>query len=580
MRKIALLCLLVVGVFLFDLSVWAWGTDVLVFDGPVTCFDADYSSDGTMYVVFQRADPDWPICYASSSDHGRIWEYHGSVVNVGHRLERIRALVGEYQDWPALYVFYVHLGLPTMTRFLLGGSLAFESVTIRPLVSHVYDFDVAMASEVSGPGEDSAGFPGDHSSELPILFAFRRHDATLIHFFRSRDGGTTWEEVHTIDDVRTYGRSVGLALVWGPPSTFFYVWKRLDPDLSGCDDPIEDDHCYTAYWGENRLNGDPSGYWREGWVIQPAVYYEDGDYCAWAEIPNDYYDPQLAMSFDTSQPTIWSVFNEQRITQHFVYTEETGWETGPEATGIPDKYVSDVEPYRALGNPNINYVDARRNEDGDAPNNCIMWSWSQVNREHLWRTARHWSYEDRCINDHDTNIMTPGFGSQLIYSPGSEIGGAGIVYLGFTMDDGPPEPGLYFDAPWFHRVIRFDSLAEPCSSFMTLDSEPSEHPMTYVPEPGSRSISSDVVATPICTAASSHELDVSWSATGLGASISVSIQIADSLKVLAVFETDQPEGTHRFLLDRPAGGPVTVTIRITDSTGTTMEAKSITLSPC
>jgi hypothetical protein len=568
---------LVVGGFLVDFSAWAWGNDVLVFDGPVTCFDADYSSDGTMYVVFQRADPTWPICYASSSDHGRTWEYHGSVVNVGQRLEKIRVLVGEYQDWPALYVFYVRLGLPRMTRLLLGGSLAFESVTIRPLVSDVYDFDVAMASEVPGPWGDIGGFPGEHSYELPILVAFRRHDATLIHFYRSRDGGTTWEEVHTIDDVRTYGRSAGLALAWGPPSTFFYVWKRLDLELGACDDPVEDDSCYTAYWGENRLNGDPSGSWREGWVIQPGVYHEDYDYWDYAERPHNYYDPQLALSFDTSQPTVWAVFNQTVYTEHYVFIEGRHWDMNLETTPFPDLYVSDIEPYRVPGNPYVNLVQVEKNRDGDTPNNCIRWQWAMTSEP----TSLHWAHDDWCINDHDTNIVTPGFGPQLIYSPGSEIGGAGIVYLGFTMDDGPPEPGLYFDAPWFRSPISpFESPAEPYSSFETLDSEPSEHPMTYVPEPGSRDIWFNVAETAVCRGTTSHELEVSWSATGWGVSISVSIQIADSLKVLAVFETDQPEGTHRFLLDRPAGGPITVTVRATDSAGTTMKAKSITLSPC
>ena len=579
MRTAILLCLMVAGVFSFGLTSCAWGTDVLVFDGPVTCFDADYSPDGTMYVVFQRAHPDWPICYASSSDHGRTWEYHGSVVDVGHRLEKIRVLVGEYQNWPALHVFYVRLGLPKMTRLRLGDAPSVESVTIESVASHEYDFDVAMASEVPGPWDEISESIGERSYELSILFAFRRDDATVIHFCRSRDGGTTWEDVHTIDDVTTYGRSAGLALAWGPPSTFFYVWKRFAPELVVCDGSPTDDSCYTAYWGRNGFNGNPLSLWREAWVIQPAVYNEDGDYWDYAERPQDYYDPQLAMSFDPSQPTIWSVFNEQRITEHYVYTEETGWEMGPEATGIPDQYVSDVEPYRALGNPNINYVDARRNEDGDAPNNCIMWSWSQANQEHLWRTARHWSYEDRCINDHDTNIMTPGSGPQLIYSPGSEIGGAGIVYLGFTMDDGPPEPALYFDAPWFYPLDVFYGPAEPYP-FESPDSEESEHPMTFVPKPGSRSISFDVVATLICTEASSHELEVSWSATGWDAAISVSIEVADADVVLGAFETDEAEGIHDFLVERPAGGTVTTTVRVAGPSGMMTQARSITLPPC
>ena len=576
MRTIVLLCLLVVGVFLLDLSVWAWGNDVLVFDGPVTCFDADYSPDGTMYVVFQRAHPDWPICYASSSDHGRTWEYHGSAINVGHRLEKIRALVGEYQDWPALYVFYIRSGTPSMTRVVVGDAPTVESVAIATLASHAYDFDVAMASEHVSALEGGAG-PHEPADALPILFAFREAGGDTIHLHRSQNGGMTWREVHTIDDVSTYGGSAGLALAWGPPSTFFYVWKKYKPERSGCDDPPEGDPCYTAYWGWNKLNGNPFSLWAEGWVLEPAGYNEYG-YWSWAHSPVDYYHPQLAMSFNPYQPVIWAVFQElvYNGTVGYFYTEETGWEFHGWGEAIPDRYVSDIEPYRVIGNPYSNYVDVVENSDGDVPNNCICWSWSSAAQP----SQREGEPGSWCINDHDTNIVTPGFGPQLIYSPGSEIGGAGIVYLGFTMDGGPPEPALYFDAPWFHRVIRRDSPAEPWSSFMTLDSEPSEHPMMYVPEPGSRDIWFNVAETAVCRGTTSHELDVSWSATGLGASISVSIQIADSLKVLAIFETDQPEGTHRFLLDRPAGGPITVTVRATDSAGATMKAKSITLSPC
>ena|GEM_PF-2651366 len=575
MRMATLLCLMVAGVFSFGLTSWAWGIDELVFDGPVTCFDADYSPDGTMYVVFQRAQPDWPICYASSSDHGRTWEYHDSGINVGHRLEKIRILVGEYQDWPALYVFYVHLGLPKMARLLLAGSLAFEPVTIRPLVSHGYDFDVAMASEVSGPWDDTAGFPGESTSELPILLAFRRHDATLIHFFRSRDGGTTWEDVHTIDNVRTYGRSAGLALVWGPPSTFFYVWKTYDLDRGGCDGTSENDFCYSAYWGENRLNGDPLGYWREGWVIEPGVYNEDGDYWSPSQAPIDYYDPQLAMSFDLHQPVIWATFHQLIYTEYYSYTEETGWSMDLEADGIPDRHISDIEPYRVIGNPYVNYVHVERNGDEDTPSNCVHWSWSSADHPTYWVEPT----DGRCVNDHDMNIMTPGCGPQLIYSPGSEIGGAGIVYLGFTMDDGPPESALYFDAPWFYPLDIFYGPAEPYP-FESPDSEESEHPMTFVPEPGSRSISFDVVATLICTEASSHELEVSWSATGWDALISVSIEVADVDVVLRAFETDEAEGIHHFLIERPAGGTVTITVRVTGATGMMTQARSIILPAC
>ena len=370
MRTTALLCLLVVGVFLFDLSVWAWGTDVLVFDGPVTCFDADYSSDGTMYVVFQRGYPDWPICYASSSDHGRSWQYRGSVLNVGQQLEKIRALVGEYQGWPALYVFYVRSGTPSMTRVVLGDAPTIESVAIAALASHAYDFDVAIASEHVWALEDGAEWPHEPADALPILFGFREAWGDTIHLHRSQNGGITWQEVYTIDDVSTHGGSAGLALAWGPPSTFLYVWKRFDPELSGCDDPPESYGCYKAYWGWNKLNGNRFSPWTEDWVLKPAGYNEYG-YWSWADRPTDYYDPQLAMSFNPYQPTIWAVFHELIYTEYYVYTEETGWDLHLQAEAIPDRYVSDIEPYRVIGNPYFNYVHVVENSDGDTPNNCI-----------------------------------------------------------------------------------------------------------------------------------------------------------------------------------------------------------------
>ena len=564
-----------IAALFFSLHAFSWGIDELVHDGPVTCFDADYAMDGTMFVVFQKSGGNWPICYASSSDHGHSWDHGGCLLDVGHRLEKVRVLVREYDEQPALYVFYVRNGTPSMTRLVLGDAWSLESRSIYWRASQPFDFDVAMASMLPGWWRRPTDSIGEGQHEFALLFVYRELHEAVIRFLRSVDGGHTWEEVHTIDDAVTYGRSAGLSCTWAPPSTFLCVRKKYKPEQGGCDEPPDDDFCYTAYLARNDING-AAGYWSEAWVIELGWIDEDG-YTHFAHAPMEYQDPQLAMAFDYNHPTIWAMFHEViGRAMSYGWTGDEGWEYYRERGGC----WSDAEAYRVLGNQYVNFAYVRESWEEGQPNNCVEWSWSD--------TGEHRTYcvpNGDCVNDHDTHVVARGVGPQLVYSPGSETGGSGIVYLGYVMEEGSIRPGLYFDAPWFYPVDAFERPGEIYTSDLP-EPETSEHPMTAGPEEirgldiRESILSSRVTvsATSACTPDYSHELTVCWSTDCATAAIRV--EGPDGL--LVEYSPDERTGCETFHIDLPAGGTVTVTFtaRSTFANCQQQEVRTITLPPC
>jgi len=118
MRKVSLVAVLVIGTLIFTLDAFSWGIDALVYDGPVTCFDVDYSTDGKLFVVFQKDElPEYPICCVYSDDRGRTWKELWCLEIADRRLQKLKAFVGEYGGKETVFVFYIdNHDSPSMLR--------------------------------------------------------------------------------------------------------------------------------------------------------------------------------------------------------------------------------------------------------------------------------------------------------------------------------------------------------------------------------------------------------------------------------------------------------------------------------
>ena len=232
MRKVSLVAVLVIGTFIFTLDAFAWGIDALVYDGPVTCFDADYSPDGKLFVVFQKdQSPEYPICCVSSDDRGRTWRELWCLDIADWRLQKLKVFVGEYGGKETVFVFYIdNNDSPSMLR--VQGSESEVPVVDQRQVG-LYrtppaEFDVARSYHtelgIPWPVDPLPELETEGSYKFSIVFMWRDLYAGDVYFFRSIDFGETWDFVHVVMS-DPMGDTAGLAITWGPPDTYYYVYK-------------------------------------------------------------------------------------------------------------------------------------------------------------------------------------------------------------------------------------------------------------------------------------------------------------------------------------------------------------------
>ena len=604
MRRVSLVAMLVIGTLIFTLEAFSWGIDALVYDGPVTCFDVDYSTDGKLFVVFQKdQSPEYPICCVYSDDRGRTWQELWCLDIADWRLQKLKAFVGEYGGKETIFVFYIDSDdSPSMLR--VQGSESEVALVDQGQVGRYRtapaEFDVARSYHV----ELGIPWPLDplpeleESYEFSIVFMWRDLYAGDVYFFRSIDFGETWNFVHVVMS-DPMGDTAGLAITWGPPDTYYYVYKGFcgtfccRSDSSSYDDWRANPGCYAPYWGSGHANGYP-GMWTAGRLVQnPDASDDPSDR---DRTPDNYQTPVLAASFDPDDPALWLAFSDSSWGapggRYWTWSppddEGTGWRFRmPRGGSEPENYIGDIKGYRELGNPYLNMAEVSPEYyDGMTPSEwlCIQWRWESATAS--FDDTRPIMPQVRCANAYNTIPLFSPATPKLLYSPGSDPGGAGIVYLGYELAQDPehseertPRPGLFFDAPWFYPVDVFDSPAEPYP-FEPPDSEESEHPMMYVPEAEPLDAEFDAVATPVCREGASHVIAVTWRVAGSSTGLVVTIEIEGTHGILATYESDAPDGSCLLEVDVPGGGSVTVTVTVRDVAGMFVTARSLSLPPC
>jgi hypothetical protein len=396
---LALLC----GLLPLHAAGATWGGDILVYGGPVACFDVDYTAGGTVYLCVQRGEPPFPIQYYTSADHGYTWNLRYELAAFS-RLTNLRVLVGEPVH---NYVF---------TFFVAPDDSFAHVLRMRSDFSETEEvFPVVPAPQFDAHGFDVARSLGDDYSLLFSGVSGLDQPQQIITLLSSTDYGETWTLRHVLEPGGT-GRAVSAC--WGPPSSYYVAFARpadpgdwLVPEL------------FEIYVAQSTDEGDT-------WVANQVTsdFYED-------------FDPHVAACNDTSFPVIWVAAT--RV-----------WQPGDldlwvHSTPSPDSaQVWTHTPVSTYWYWNEFWGDIKFYKIG--PNRWMNMAWLQADSAGTHASV-HWAYasgadptnwrDDTLISDMPT-CAAPELGPRVVYSPGAPASGGGVVWAGADSVD------LYLDAPW------------------------------------------------------------------------------------------------------------------------------------
>ena len=401
-------CLLL-GIILISLSPLRtygrpWGEDVLIYEGQITCFDVDYTMDGTMYVGFQIDDPPcYTLCFYTSSDHGYTWEARWRTDGFSlERFAKIKILVGE----PAhneIYCFFVQPsdGLPRVSRIPVDFSGMGEILLISDKASDEAGFDAARA------------MGDDYSME----FVFYSASDSTIYACRSTDYGESWD-VGAIGFQAPFA-SQDLSIAWGHPSNYYLACAEMSV-------------------------GDPP----DSAEIALITNFNDGvgSWSSWGPITTNSVrdkNPHVAASNDEMNPAIWIAetylsggVDAQLCVWSLPSPDSLGTDWTPTliSSSLASEHCGDIMSHKEFGNPSVSMAWVY--DDG-----CTMRDvhrmWSGGDDPTKW-------HDDTVINDHMAHPWFSGAAPQIVYSPG--VPGGGVIYAGFGFQN------LYFDAQWITGV--------------------------------------------------------------------------------------------------------------------------------
>jgi len=391
-----------------------WANDILIYEGAISCFDVDYTMDGTMYLGFQKDEsPNYPVCFYTSQDHGYTWDLRYETSNPVQRWSKMRILVGEpVHNWffcffiaPAadsnFYVWRIDTSFTGTGEYSLIGEIPIENFDVTRTLEDNYTIYAAFLTGTQ-PWPDDA-----------------------LYIFTSTDYGETWQDDKVLGSLDGFDREFSIA--YGPPSNIYlaagYYWdKTVQDSLEIC------------IW--SKIN--------DSWDAGHRITHNN----------KPEYDPHVAASNDPNNPAIWiadtyqcmsndvdlnvwSVPSPDSISGHWNYTLISG-------TMYMSEYWGDIKSYKEPGNPYVNM--AWIYDDGSSIRD-VHWTWSGGD------DPTHWQ-DDRVINENMAHPWPFGAAPRIVYSPGSPVGGGGVVYAGFGGWN------LYFDAPWVTGVEE-----EPSSEF-------------------------------------------------------------------------------------------------------------------
>jgi len=433
-------CLLAVAlIFGTALAGFAWGNDVLIYDGQVTCFDAaENPYDGTLYVAFQSTEH-FKVFIYESEDGGMTWAPRWQINNV----PRLPRLLVEYSEG-SVHLFFVYDERMSTVILPVSGS---ETHTAMLRDVGVYFIDEEEK------GADPVGFDVAHLFEEPHVWVLanyhHRTDGAVVSY--SLDGGKSWEIL--FGEHHPEEANVDLSVARSP-STVYLV------SISGGDTPEENEIRLTL------LN--THGGWTDwGSSDRADVRLTDNGY-------RD-FDPHIAVSSDPSFPSVWvsAAYAPHGDAHLDMVSSVSGRFDDREVRTIANhpmvsEYWGEMRAWPLAGNRWMN----------------LLWiedTGSFVRIRRAWASGDDpgtWHFDDSTINSHNAMGWPISLAPRLVYSPRYpdqhlSLPGPGIVYAGFgryiagsTYSVGP-QPGqtgdvaqagtgadyyfgngLYFDAFW------------------------------------------------------------------------------------------------------------------------------------
>jgi hypothetical protein len=407
-----------------------WGGDKIIYNGNITCFDVDYTTDGTMYLAFQKDSIDYPLCIYTSSDHGMTWnkEYDSPFLL---RISKMKIIVSE-PEHNYLYLFFAN---PDDNEYPYVGRIASDfSDSFTPLRIDTFSIDATGFDAARSIEDDySMVFVGASPDEIHPEYEH------WLRCYRSLDYGETW-------DYMSYGFSTPsdfrqqFSICWGPPDNYYLAYISTKDPVAPYDNDSSEARIFYSDNGGNSWNW--SLYLTNNSVM-------DGS-------------PHIAASHDTNNPAIWVA--SPRIGSGGTYDLYVNYITHPDsmdiyypsswpstavATSEVPEYWGDIEFQKQPGSPLVNMAWIYDN-GGDTRD--VHWTWSEGNAPQNW-------YDDRVINDSLALPWPPGASPRIIYSPGAAEGGSGVVYAGFAYKN------LYFDAPWISGIEEKDIEEETFSIY-------------------------------------------------------------------------------------------------------------------
>jgi len=160
-----------------------WGRDILIYEGPIKCFDVDAANDaGVMHVAFQKDDPeDAQFHVYRSEDGGMTWVDQG--IRIGYRTAgggwplKDKIKIVNWNEY--LFLFYMSYdGRPVMVKF--QSDFRGDRFSIHPLGS---------------AGGDPLGFDAAYIPALDLLvFAYYNWNSNdvRVRFIDPHSPQPTW----------------------------------------------------------------------------------------------------------------------------------------------------------------------------------------------------------------------------------------------------------------------------------------------------------------------------------------------------------------------------------------------------
>lgn len=416
--KVIKMCLIVLAGLLFCFnSLHAdgskWETDILIYTGPISCFDVDYTMDGKIFLGFQKDEsPDYPLCFYTSEDHGFTWNLKWQSTSPIQRWSKMKILAGEpLHNW--FYCFSIAPAADS-SLFVWRIDTSFTGASEYFLVGEgpIENFDVTRTLE------------GNYTIYAAFLTGTQPSLKDTLFIYSSSNYGEAWEYEHSI--TAYYGIDMYFSIAYGPPSNIYLAT--------------------SIHVGETVPD-----------KLEICLFYKTGGIWQTKIITNNYYkdsDPHIAASNDPAHPAIWitdtyspgggnsdlcvlSVLSPDSIYSSWHYT--------PISITLNSEYWGDIKFFKESGNP---YVNMAWIYDDGSTTRDVYWIWSGGADPTIW-------HDDAVINDHMAHPWPFGAAPRVVYSPGSSIGGGGVIYAGFGSQN------LYFDAPW-NTGVEEDVLSDVC----------------------------------------------------------------------------------------------------------------------